>query len=120
DDDLRIILESSGSLAKEAVKKYSDEMFGKLGDMEQQLEKYLDVIMSNCRKMTNPEKQQLRKLIQNLPLKNLDRVVDIIVKHREMSGPCNEIHINLGNEDNGTLWRLYYYVEAVARASNLS
>ncbi|KAF5199200.1 hypothetical protein FRX31_011213, partial [Thalictrum thalictroides] len=49
DDDLRIILESSGSLAKEAVKKYSDEMFGKLGDMEQQLEKYLDVIMSNCR-----------------------------------------------------------------------
>ncbi|PIA51535.1 hypothetical protein AQUCO_01100414v1 [Aquilegia coerulea] len=121
DDDLRIILESSGSLAKEAVKKYSDEMFGKLGDMEQQLEKCLDVIMSKCRKMAHPEKQQLRKLIQNLPPKNLDRVVDIIVKHRKSSeGPCSEIHINLENEDNGTLWRLYYYVEAVARASNLS
>ncbi|KAF9603068.1 hypothetical protein IFM89_033793 [Coptis chinensis] len=119
DEDLQVLLEASGSHAKEAVKKYSDELFGKLGHMEQQLEKFLDVIMSKCRKMTRPEKQRLRTLIKNLPPKNLDRVVDIIVQHRKLQGhSCDEIHIDLENEDNTTLWRLYYYVEAVASANS--
>ncbi|KAL5713025.1 hypothetical protein ACHQM5_015142 [Ranunculus cassubicifolius] len=108
--------------ADELVEKYSDELHAKMENMEQQLEKYLGVIMSNCRKMTIEEKLNLRQLIQNLPQKNLDQVVEIILQTRKLpeGHSCNILHIDLENEDNVTLWRLYYYVKAVERACHLA
>ncbi|OVA20552.1 zinc finger protein [Macleaya cordata] len=122
DEDLLTLLENGGSLAKEVVKKYSDELSTKLEKMEQQLEELLDIVVSKCRYMNLAEKQQLRKLIQNLPPKNLDRVVEIVRRSKLPKGgtPCKEIHIDLEKVDNVTLWRLYYYVEAVASAKRLS
>ncbi|KAJ4959609.1 hypothetical protein NE237_019519 [Protea cynaroides] len=117
DDDLRVILENGGLEVEETVKKYSDELFAKLGHMEQQLEELLDIVMSKSRSMTITEKQELRKLIQELPPKNLDRIVEIVRQKRPPDcHPCNEVSIDLEEEDNATLWRLYYYVEAVASA----
>ncbi|XP_043703216.1 uncharacterized protein LOC122653459 isoform X1 [Telopea speciosissima] len=121
DDDLRIILENGGLEVEETVKKYSDELFAKLGHMEQQLEELLDIVMSKSRSMTITEKQKLRKLIQELPPKNLDRIVEIVLGKRPQDcRPCDEVYIDLENEDNVTLWRLYYYVEAVASAKKLA
>jgi hypothetical protein len=88
--------------------------------------------------MTLTEKQQLRKLIQNLPPKNLDRVVEII-QHGKLTEAQSrdEFVVDLEKEvnknvhilygfyleflmDNRTLWRLYYYIEAVEKARVLS
>ncbi|XP_058102042.1 uncharacterized protein LOC131246153 isoform X2 [Magnolia sinica] len=89
--------------------------------MEQHLEEFLDMVMSKCRQMTQAEKQQLRKRIQKLPAKALDRIVEIIQHRKPSSGlSCDEIHVDLENEDNVTLWRLHYYVEAVERANELT
>ncbi|XP_042498141.1 uncharacterized protein LOC122076725 isoform X4 [Macadamia integrifolia] len=121
DDDLRVILEFGGLEVEETIKKYSDELFAKLGHMEQQLEELLDIVMSKSRSMTITEKQKLRKLIQELPSKNLDRIVEIILRKRPPDcQPCDEVYIDLETEDNVTLWRLYYYVEAVASAKKLA
>ncbi|KAJ4973668.1 hypothetical protein NE237_006842 [Protea cynaroides] len=121
DDDLRVILENGGLEVEETVKKYSDELFAELGNMEQQLEELLHVVMSKSRSMTITEKQELRKLIQELPPKNLDRIVEIVLcKRPQDCHPCNEVYIDLEEEDNVTLWRLYYYVQAVARARKLA
>ncbi|KAF8399813.1 hypothetical protein HHK36_015684 [Tetracentron sinense] len=120
-DDLQFLLENGGSQVEETLKKYSDELSATLGHMEQQLEELLDIVMSKCRPMTLVEKQELRKLIQKLPQKNLDRVVEIIQHSRlPETCPCDEIHIDLEKEDSLTLWRLYYYVEAVKNAKKLS
>lgn len=97
--------------------------------------------------MTLVEKQQLRKLIQALPPKNLDRVVEIIQRSKPAEKEsCDEIHVDLEKEvenlrhlclfcsyeiitlllnslpfqSNATLWRLYYYVEAFERTRNSS
>ncbi|KAL5717999.1 hypothetical protein ACHQM5_010945 [Ranunculus cassubicifolius] len=104
------------------LKTSSDELHEKMENMEQQLENYLNVITSNCRKMTIEEKVELRNLIEKLPTKNLDRVVDIILQRRKLpEGEAgNVLHVDLENEDNVTLWRLYYYVEAVERAKHLA
>ncbi|KAL0377366.1 UNVERIFIED_CONTAM: hypothetical protein Sradi_3042100 [Sesamum radiatum] len=63
--------------------------------------------------MTIAEKQQLRRLIQNLPPRNLECVVEII-GHNKLSekSSCDEVHVDLDKEDNVTLWRLYFYVTA--------
>lgn len=46
--------------------------------------------------MTLLEKQQLRKLIQKLPAKNLDRVVEIIeLKNPSGNYSCEEMNIDL-------------------------
>ncbi|KAA8530165.1 hypothetical protein F0562_004874 [Nyssa sinensis] len=120
DDDLQFLLENDGLKVEQTMKKYSDELSATLGHMEQKLEELLDTVMSNCRLMTLAEKQQLQKLIQKLPPRNLDRVVEI-VQHSKPSRKysCDEIHIDLEKEDNATLWRLYYYVEAVENARKL-
>lgn len=120
DDILRFILENDTLEVEDTVQKYSDELSAKLGHMEQQLEKLLDTVMSSCRSMTLTEKQQLRKLIQKLPPKNLDRVVEII-QHGKRAEPqsCEEIFVDLEKEDNSTLWRLYYYIGAVEKARML-
>lgn len=51
--------------------------------------------------MTLTEKQQLRKLIQKLPPKNLDRVVEII-QHGKLAEPQSrdEIFVDLEKEVN--------------------
>lgn len=46
--------------------------------------------------MTIAEKQQLRKLIQNLPPRNLDRVVEIIGHNKPSEKySCDEVHVDL-------------------------
>lgn len=121
DDDMQFLLENDAPKVEAVVKKHSDEVFTMLGHMEQQLEELLDTVLSNCRLMTLSEKQQLRKLIQKLPPRNLDRVVEII-QCSKPSGKysADEIHVDLEKQDNVTLWRLYYYVKAVDNARELS
>ncbi|XP_059450128.1 uncharacterized protein LOC132181083 isoform X4 [Corylus avellana] len=145
---------------------------GELRHMEQQLEELLDTVLSSCRQgpsdspmyskprsrtphpqkfpytdwpMTLTEKQQLRKLVQKLPPKNLDRIAEIIRRGKPTEAQsCEEILVDLEKEvnkmrehfiwilfrisnpsknvvqDNRTLWRLYYYVEAVEKARVLA
>ncbi|KAK9117379.1 hypothetical protein Sjap_016326 [Stephania japonica] len=121
DEDLRILQETEESETKEIMKKYSDELFDKLECMEQKLEELLDLVMSAFRQMTLLEKQDLRKRVQNLPPKNLDRVVEIVQRKKlPKFQSCNEVHIDLEEVDNVTLWRVYFYAEAVTNAKNLS
>ncbi|GAY61287.1 hypothetical protein CUMW_208780, partial [Citrus unshiu] len=99
DDDLQFLLESDSSEVEETVKKYSDELFATLGHMEQKLEELLNTVVSRCRPMTRPEKQELRKLIQKLPQNNLARVVEI-VQHSKLadSRPSDEYFVDLEKE----------------------
>lgn len=120
-DDIQFLLENDGVEVAEMVKKYSNELTRTLGYMEQQLELLLDAIMFKCRSMTLAEKQQLHRLIQKLPARNLDRVVELICRNRPVEEQsCDKIFVDLEKEDNATLWRLYYYVEAVEKAKSLS
>ncbi|XP_021298963.1 uncharacterized protein LOC110427721 isoform X2 [Herrania umbratica] len=122
EDDLRFLLENDNPLlVEETMKKYSDELSSTLLHMEQKLEETLDTIMSKCRPMTLFEKQQLQKLIHKLPQENLVRVVDIIQHGRPAGKSCGEeIFVDLEQEKNVTLWRLYYYVESVEKAKMLA
>ncbi|KAF5739584.1 hypothetical protein HS088_TW12G00793 [Tripterygium wilfordii] len=121
DDDLQFLLKNDSLLVEETIKKHSDELSATLGHMEQQLEKLLQTVVSKCRPMSLNEKQQLCKLIQKLPPQNLNRVAEIIQQSRPSEKQyCDEISVNLENEDIITLWRLYYYVEAVEKAKRLS
>ncbi|XP_057984242.1 uncharacterized protein LOC131168654 isoform X2 [Malania oleifera] len=120
-DDLKFLLENDSSQVEGTMKKYSDELSATLKHMEQQLEELLDTVMSRCRPMTLTEKQQLRNLIQNLPPRNLDRVVEIIQHSKPAeTHSCEEIHVDLEKEDDATLWRLYYYIKAVESAGKHS
>ncbi|XP_061341871.1 uncharacterized protein LOC133288180 [Gastrolobium bilobum] len=120
-DDLRFLLENDTVEVEEMVNKHSDELSGTLGYMERQLELLLDAVMSKYRPMTLGEKQLLQRLIQKLPARNLDRVVEIICRSRPVEEQsCDNIFVDLEKEDNSTLWRLYYYVEAVEKAKSLS
>ncbi|KAJ8749978.1 hypothetical protein K2173_013893 [Erythroxylum novogranatense] len=120
-DDLQFLLNNDSSLVEGILKKHSDELLNTLGHMEEQLEELLDSVMSTCRAMTIFEKQQLCKLIQKLPSENLNRVAEIVQPGKKMEiKHQDEIFNNLEQEDNATLWRLYYYVEAVEKARQLS
>ncbi|RWR74302.1 zinc finger protein [Cinnamomum micranthum f. kanehirae] len=118
--DFQALLETNGLQSEEALRRSSGDLLTKLEHMEQHLEEFLDAVMSRCRAMTHIEKQLLCKRIQRLPAKALDRVVEI-VKHRKLSErhACDELHVDLEEEDNVTLWRLHYYVEAVEIANDL-
>ncbi|XP_030447269.2 transcription factor GTE6 isoform X2 [Syzygium oleosum] len=119
--DLQFLLRSDHSRLDQMLKKYTDEHSSKLEYMGKQLEELLDTAVSKCRSMTRREKIQLQKLIQNLPQDNLERVVGIL--GRSDSSKTNlhdDITVDLEKEDNGTLWRLYYYVRAVEKARKLS
>uniref|UniRef100_A0A0A0LB98 NET domain-containing protein n=2 Tax=Cucumis sativus TaxID=3659 RepID=A0A0A0LB98_CUCSA len=71
--------------------------------------------------MTFKEKEELQKLIQKLPPENIRRVAEIVIQHRtDKTDLSGEIHIGLDKENNTTLWRLYYYVEAVEKAKKLA
>ncbi|XP_019183502.1 PREDICTED: uncharacterized protein LOC109178325 isoform X1 [Ipomoea nil] len=119
-DDLPFLLQNDSSTVEEVLKKHSDDLSVMLEKMEQKLEELLDIVMSKCRLMTLSEKQQLQRMIKNLPPRNLDSVVKIIQRHRKSNAnSCHEIHIDLEKEDNVTLWRLYFYIEAVENAKKL-
>ncbi|KAE8695664.1 Detected protein of unknown function [Hibiscus syriacus] len=87
----------------------------------------LSVLYTPCysamdiRPMTRTEKRQLQKMIQQLPNINLVRLVEIIQRGRPTRNTCGEeIFVDLETEENATLWRLYYYVEAVEKAKMLA
>ncbi|KAL6551448.1 hypothetical protein OROGR_007602 [Orobanche gracilis] len=145
DDDLRFLLESDTTKVEELMIKESDEFSVTLHHMEQKLEELLNILMTSCscpsewhigllavidlwvsltitnlkvfsnRPMTLAEKQQLRRSIQNLPPRNLDRVVEIIGSSKPPSDKYSrdEVHVDLGVMENATLWRLYFYVRAM-------
>ncbi|GLT33177.1 hypothetical protein SLA2020_077860 [Shorea laevis] len=121
DDDLRFLLQSDSQLVEQTVKKYSDELSNTLGHMERRLEDLLDTLIAKCRQMTPAEKQQLQKWIQNLPQENLGRVAEIF-QHKNPAGKKHQddIFVNLELEENVTLWRLYFYVQAVENAKKLA
>ncbi|GLU02145.1 hypothetical protein SLE2022_194110 [Rubroshorea leprosula] len=121
DDDLQFLLQSDSQLVEQTVKKYSDELSNTLGHMEQRLEDLLDTLIAKCRQMTPAEKQQLQKWIQKLPQENLGRVAEII-QHKKPAGKKHQddIFVNLELEENVTLWRLYFYVQAVENAKKLA
>ncbi|KAL2320194.1 hypothetical protein Fmac_029163 [Flemingia macrophylla] len=120
-DDIQFLLENDSVEVAAMVEKCSNELSRTLGYMEQQLELLLDAIMFKCRSMTLAEKQRLHRLIQKLPARNLDRVVELICRNRPVEEQsCDKIFVDLEKEDNATLWRLYYYVEAVEKAKSLS
>ncbi|KAK8466683.1 hypothetical protein PHAVU_008G147100 [Phaseolus vulgaris] len=120
-DDVQFLLENDSVEVVEMVKKYSNELSKTLGYMEEKLELLLDTIMFKCRSMTLAEKQQLQSLIQKLPSRNLDRVVELLRRNRPAEEQSyDQIFVDLETEDNASLWRLYYYVEAVEKAKSLS
>ncbi|KAL4376756.1 hypothetical protein GQ457_02G020700 [Hibiscus cannabinus] len=122
EDDLEFLLKNNNQLlVEETMKKYSDELSSTLVHMEQKLDETLNAIMSKCRPMTRTEKRQLQKMIQKLPNENLARVVEIIQCGKPTGNTCGEeIFVDLEKEENVTLWRLYYYVEAVEKAKMLA
>lgn len=119
-DDLQVLLVNRGPKVVEKMEKHSAELSAMLGCMEDKLEELLDVIISSCRHMTLLEKHKLRKLIEKLPPKNLDRVAEIIQRGKPSEKrSCDNIDVDLQQEDNITLWRLYFYVKAVENAQKL-
>ncbi|KAL9274004.1 Transcription factor GTE6-like protein [Drosera capensis] len=122
DDDFKFLLETENSIQlEETVKKHSDEVSQTLSHMEQQLEELLDTVVSKCRQMTQPEKQKLLKQVKNLHPKNLDHVVEIIKRKEPTESPSSEdIFVDLEKQENVTLWRLYFYIQAVENTRKLS
>ncbi|XP_031737663.1 uncharacterized protein LOC101211269 isoform X2 [Cucumis sativus] len=121
DDELQFFLDNYSEQIEDVVAKFSNDLSGTLGHMEQQLEEVLDSVLSNFRPMTFKEKEELQKLIQKLPPENIRRVAEIVIQHRtDKTDLSGEIHIGLDKENNTTLWRLYYYVEAVEKAKKLA
>ncbi|XP_014624516.1 uncharacterized protein LOC114390665 isoform X3 [Glycine soja] len=118
---LKMSSSSSSDRFLEQATNVNPQCSRKLGYMEEQLELLLDTIMFKCRSMTLAEKQRLQSLIQKLPARNLDRVVELIWRNRPIEEQnCDKIFVDLEKEDDATLWRLYYYIEAVEKAKSLS
>lgn len=122
DEHLKFLLENEDTVQlEETITKHSDELDVTLTNMEQKLEELLGAVVSKCRLVTRQEKQQLGMLIQKLPPKNLDRIVEIINRGKSSdSHSSDDILIDLEEQENVTLWRLYFYVKAVENARKLS
>lgn len=119
-DDLQVLLVNRGPKVEEKMEKHSAELSATLDRMQEKLEELLDIVISSCRPMTLPEKLQLRRLIENLPPKNLDRVVEIIQRGKRSENQSSyRMTVDLQHEDDLTLWRLYFYVKAVENARKL-
>ncbi|KAK9052376.1 hypothetical protein SSX86_029005 [Deinandra increscens subsp. villosa] len=119
-DALEVLLLNRGSKVEEKVKKHSAELSAMLERMKDKLEELLDIVVSSCRAMTQAEKHELRRLIQNLHPQNMDRIVKILQRGKppeKHSG--DDITVELQNEDNSTLWRIYFHVKAVENARKL-
>ncbi|VVB09411.1 unnamed protein product [Arabis nemorensis] len=122
EDDIQLLMRSDPTLVKEIVRKLSDDLFTRLDNMEQQLEKLLDNVVTTCRPMSRGEKRDLQKSIKELPRENLVRVAGIIKNRYAALGKefSDEVVVNMEEEDNIMLWRLHYYVAAVKSAQELS
>ncbi|XP_030530850.2 uncharacterized protein LOC115741212 isoform X2 [Rhodamnia argentea] len=119
--DLQFLLASDQLRVDQMLKKYSDEHSSKLEYMGKQLEELLDTVASKCRSMTRKEKIQLQKLIRNLPQDNLERVVGILGRNDSSKTNLRDaVSVDLEKEDNGTLWRLYFYIRAEEKARKLA
>ncbi|XP_057852141.1 transcription factor GTE6 isoform X2 [Cryptomeria japonica] len=93
-----------------AAKKYSDEVFQKLSNIEKDIEEFLRATTSKCRAMSMMEKEELVRRIRDLPPNGLNRVVEIIEQaETSLDISAEEIHVDLDKADPATLWRLYYY-----------
>lgn len=113
-------LQGKDEICHEDVEKYTFHLLKKLDKMEENLEDYLNVVMSKCRPMTRIEKHRLGKTIRKLPEKALDRAVEILQPSNFSAKDLPEkIFVDLEKQDNVKLWRLYYYVELVVQASKL-
>ncbi|KAL6616575.1 hypothetical protein ACP70R_038845 [Stipagrostis hirtigluma subsp. patula] len=108
-------MEESGETRQEAVKKFSAGLLGKLGKMAQGVDDILNTVASKCRPMTTGEKIELGKRIRKLPEDALNRLVEIITARKPASQSSDRVHMNLGELDNATLWRLYHHVEYVLK-----
>ncbi|XP_047150906.1 uncharacterized protein LOC124822872 isoform X2 [Vigna umbellata] len=118
---IKVSSSSSSDLLLPQTSNVNLQCSTKLGYMEEKLEFLLDTIMLKCRSMTLAEKQQLQCLIQKLPARNLVRVVELLRRNTPAEKQsCDEVIVDLETEDNASLWRLYYYVEAVDKAKSLS
>ncbi|KAL8159229.1 hypothetical protein V2J09_000766, partial [Rumex salicifolius] len=106
---------------EQILEKHAKEYTLILNHMDKQLEAILETAISRCRTMTRVEKQELKASIQKLPPKNLDRVAEILFRNKpsDLSSP-DEVFVDLEDEDNTTLWRLYFYVMAVDNARKLA
>lgn len=119
-NDLQFLLQNDSAKVESVMKEHYDELLATLGYMEEKLEELLDIVMSNCRLMTLPEKLHLRQLIRDLPPKNLDHVVQIFCRGKQVEKHSrSDVHVDLENEDKATLWRLYFYIETVENAKRL-
>ncbi|KAH9619796.1 hypothetical protein KSS87_016192 [Heliosperma pusillum] len=121
DEDLKLLLGSKISVVEAIMMKQSNEHYETLNYMELQLEEILVAVASKCRQMTHQEKQQLQKLIQELPPSNLNRIVEIIHHGKSCDTlSLDEVVVDLEEQSNATLWRLYFYTRAVENARKLT
>ncbi|XP_074309317.1 uncharacterized protein LOC141643878 [Silene latifolia] len=121
DEDLKLLLGSKNSVVEEIMIKQSNEHYETLNYMELQLEEILGAVASKCRQMTHQEKQQLQKLIQQLPSSSLNRIVEIIHHGKSCDTlSLDELVVDLEVQNNATLWRLYFYTRAVENARKLA
>lgn len=112
-------IDIAGLDSEVALQKYSDEVFEKLKNIEQQLEEFLGAATSNSRPMSATEKKELVLRIQRLPSGGLNRIVEIIAqRNHSYDISAEEVRVDLDNEDPATLWRLYIYLQTVTNASH--
>ncbi|KAI4387727.1 hypothetical protein MLD38_000137 [Melastoma candidum] len=108
DADLRLVLENNGPVVELLLKKYLDEQYEILAYMMQQMNKLLDEVFSLWRPMTLPEKQQLQKLIKELPEQHLADVAELLTDPEVED--CSEFFVDLDKKENRTLWKIYYII----------
>lgn len=107
-------------ISHEDIEKYTFQLLAKLENMEENLEEYMNGVVSKCRPMTCIEKHRLGKMVRKLPEKALDRVVEILQPGKFSGKDLPEsISVDLAKEDNIKLWRLYYYVELVLKENKI-
>jgi len=112
-------IDIGGQDSEIALQKYSDVVFEKLNNIEQQLEDFLGAATSNSRPLSVTEKKELVNRIQHLPSTGLNRIVEIIAqRNHSYNVSAEEIRVDLDNEDPSTLWRLYIYLQTVTNASD--
>lgn len=104
----------NGLNVETTLKNYSDEVFKKLSNIEQNLEEFLRASTSKCRQMSEMEKQELVCKIRQLPPSGLNRVVEIIAQENSLDVSTEEIPVDLNEMNPATLWRLYFYLQTVA------
>ncbi|EOA24654.1 hypothetical protein CARUB_v10017927mg [Capsella rubella] len=122
EDDIQLLLRSDPDMVKNITSQYSNVLFSKLDNMQQELENLLDDVVATCRPMTRDEIRELQKSIKELPERNLNRVAEIVGNHCITSdGDFNDKFIvNLDEADNIMLWRLHFYIKAVKSARRLA